>query len=340
MSGGGGNGFAEWQRNGGGEGLAAGGRASRYPIHDACEFEDAEALRRLIYVPIGSSDDDGDGSSISSDGDSFSSSASSRGEGGEAAAVPPLGGDPLTENGGGEKMAEAPSPRQVGVEPPPPSGGVGASPGMTGPGQSTHAAPQDSDNDAMKIDDMEAEGGSMTKKDDIVIGVPEGSGQHVSPETPPEKLDGGNDDDGGQSASGKAGASAVGGETEGGKAATSSRAPKFSCPYDLDERDDDENTPLHVAIHARRIECVRTLLEAGATVHKKCDGSAPVHLAIGLGAIPAHAEFAAECVGVLRDYNADLTMRDDSFHTYVFHPPRSGFVLLVCELRTCCGFLN
>jgi acetoin utilization deacetylase AcuC-like enzyme/ankyrin repeat protein len=93
---------------------------------------------------------------------------------------------------------------------------------------------------------------------------------------------------------------------------------KFSCPYDLDERDDDENTPLHVAIHARKIENVRVLLEAGATVHKKCDGSAPIHLAICLGAIPANAEFAEKCVYLLREYNADLTMRDDSFHTPLY----------------------
>lgn len=99
---------------------------------------------------------------------------------------------------------------------------------------------------------------------------------------------------------------------------TGKKKLKFSCPYDLDERDDDENTPLHIAIHARKIENVRILLEAGATVHKKCDGSAPIHLAISLGAISVHANFAKDCVNLLREYDVDLTMRDDSFHTPLY----------------------
>ena len=40
-------------------------------------------------------------------------------------------------------------------------------------------------------------------------------------------------------------------------------------------------------------------LEAGANVHKKCDGSAPLHVAISMGAIPAHAEFAEHCVNLV-----------------------------------------
>ena len=39
------------------------------------------------------------------------------------------------------------------------------------------------------------------------------------------------------------------------------KASKYYCPYDLDERDFDENTPLHVAILARKLDCVKLLLE-------------------------------------------------------------------------------
>ncbi|EED93251.1 histone deacetylase 1 HDAC Hda1p [Thalassiosira pseudonana CCMP1335] len=92
----------------------------------------------------------------------------------------------------------------------------------------------------------------------------------------------------------------------------------FNCPFDLDQRDDDENTPLHIAIHARKIEHVSLLLEAGASVHKKCDGSAPIHLAISIGAITAHVNFAKKCVELLSRHGADLTLRDDSFHTPLY----------------------
>lgn len=92
----------------------------------------------------------------------------------------------------------------------------------------------------------------------------------------------------------------------------------YYCPYDLNERDPDEITPLHVAILARKLECVRLLLEAGASVHKKNDGSAPIHTAISVGAIPAHAEFAHECTIVLSSFEADLSVKDDSMHTPLY----------------------
>jgi len=111
------------------------------------------------------------------------------------------------------------------------------------------------------------------------------------------------------------------------------KASKYYCPYDLDERDFDENTPLHVAIHARKLDCVKLLLEAGANVHKKCDGSAPVHTAISIGAIPAHANFAAECLAVLINYGADLSVKDESMHTPLYltavcNLPRSASLIL------------
>ena len=93
---------------------------------------------------------------------------------------------------------------------------------------------------------------------------------------------------------------------------------RYYCPYNLNERDMDENTPLHVAIHARRLENVKVLLEAGASVHKKCDGSPPLHSAISLGAVPRHADFAYECVKILDEHDADLAGKDESLHTPLY----------------------
>jgi hypothetical protein len=96
------------------------------------------------------------------------------------------------------------------------------------------------------------------------------------------------------------------------------KEPTYYCPYDLNERDGDDNTPLHVAIHARKLEHVRLLLLAGASVHKKCDGSAPLHTAISIGAIPMHAAFAYECTVLLGENEADFSVKDDSMHTPLY----------------------
>lgn len=93
---------------------------------------------------------------------------------------------------------------------------------------------------------------------------------------------------------------------------------RYYCPYNLNERDSDENTPIHVAIHARHLEHVKILLEAGASVHKKSDGSPPVHAAISMGSLAQHAEFAYQCVKVLDEYDADLTAKDDALHTPLY----------------------
>ena len=108
---------------------------------------------------------------------------------------------------------------------------------------------------------------------------------------------------------------------------------EYYCPYDLDERDEDENTPLHIAIHSHKLESVRLLLQAGANVHKKSDGSSPVHLAVSLGAIPQHSTFAADCLSLLREYDADLSMKDESMHTPLYlacmvNAPKCAAVIL------------
>ena len=93
---------------------------------------------------------------------------------------------------------------------------------------------------------------------------------------------------------------------------------QYYCPYNLDERDSDENTALHIAIISRKLEHVRLLLEAGASVHKRSDGSPPVHAAISIGAVPQHATFANECVQLLFEKDADLGAKDDAMHTPLY----------------------
>lgn len=94
--------------------------------------------------------------------------------------------------------------------------------------------------------------------------------------------------------------------------------PKFYCPYNLNERDTDENTALHVAIHARKLEHIKLLVEAGASVHKKSDGSPPMHAAISIGSIAQHAKFAYDCVVFLNENGADLAAKDDAMHTPLY----------------------
>lgn len=119
----------------------------------------------------------------------------------------------------------------------------------------------------------------------------------------------------------ESGAKNTNGEHEGAdKGNQSPRAKKLQLDRSihLNERDDDENTALHVAIHARKLEHVKVLLEAGASCRLKCDGSWPVHTAISVGALRAHRQFAYECVVVLREHGADLTAKDDALHTPLF----------------------
>jgi ankyrin repeat protein len=93
---------------------------------------------------------------------------------------------------------------------------------------------------------------------------------------------------------------------------------KYYCPHNLNERDSDENTALHIAIHSRKNEHVKLLVEAGANVHKRSDGSPPIHAAISMGSVPRHAQFAYECVVALSEGGADLSSKDEAMHTPLY----------------------
>jgi len=308
----------EWQGNE----SANGGARSRYPVHDACEFEDAEVLRRLIFVP------QSDESSVSSDNSTTTSSSTSSDQvaanhgssfaekspaqpllmqkavNGEVQATPPSfnGASALNidssiqgvRSAGGSLELKAGSEKNLQEDLILPDNEAGTYLGSSGDMKTDNNSHDMScDRDSVMLE--------QSKKDPS---EPGDCVKQVTPESPTGKAD----DINGKN-------SQVKGSTD---RKQRKKGTKFSCPYDLDERDDDDNTPLHIAIHARKIENVRMLLEAGATVHKKCDGSGPIHLAISLGAIAVHAEFATKCVDLLWEYKADMTMRDDSFHTPLY----------------------
>eukprot|EP00559_Dactyliosolen_fragilissimus_P009586 CAMPEP_0184865290 /NCGR_PEP_ID=MMETSP0580-20130426/17567_1 /TAXON_ID=1118495 /ORGANISM="Dactyliosolen fragilissimus" /LENGTH=1213 /DNA_ID=CAMNT_0027364421 /DNA_START=103 /DNA_END=3744 /DNA_ORIENTATION=+ len=103
----------------------------------------------------------------------------------------------------------------------------------------------------------------------------------------------------------------------------------YYSPYDLNERDEDENTPLHVAIHCRKLGHMRLLLEAGASPRLKCDNSAPIHTCICLGAIPTLKSFAYDALDLLRMSGADISVRDDSMHTPLYLAVQSNLPSVV-----------
>uniref|UniRef100_A0A7S1B8M9 Histone deacetylase domain-containing protein n=2 Tax=Corethron hystrix TaxID=216773 RepID=A0A7S1B8M9_9STRA len=96
------------------------------------------------------------------------------------------------------------------------------------------------------------------------------------------------------------------------------KAPEYYCPFDLNERDEDENTPIHIAIQNRKLDCVKELLDANVMINKKCDGSSPVHVALSVGSIPEHSKFAEDCLNLLTVHSADLSERDDSLFTPLY----------------------
>ena len=264
--------------------------SSRYPVHDACEFGDGESLRRLIFIPQSDESSVSDDSTASSNGTSSGDEKEDQHHDDVAAHAAAVGHSPhgVTIPEQAAMLMEQAQNGEIVIPPPLVAAAAGEDEKITNGSAEPVGGPDDKNggDDSMEVDKIE--GGEERDYDAGAMG------QQVSPETPATKN--GN-----------------------GEKQTKKRAKiKYSCPYDLDERDDDENTPLHIAIHARKIDNVRVLLEAGASLFKKCDGSAPIHLAISLGAISTHAEFATQCVELLQNVGADMTMRDDSVHTPLY----------------------
>lgn len=66
----------------------------------------------------------------------------------------------------------------------------------------------------------------------------------------------------------------------------------YHPPVDLEERDPEGATPLHVAMSYKRLEAARMLLEAGAGTSKRLEGSTPAHIALAVSSVRKHRDFA------------------------------------------------
>ncbi|KAH7624757.1 hypothetical protein Ndes2526B_g00126 [Nannochloris sp. 'desiccata'] len=94
----------------------------------------------------------------------------------------------------------------------------------------------------------------------------------------------------------------------------------------VNEKDDDMCTPLHVAILNGQLEAVRILLDNGARVTAKCDGCPALHMAVCVGSHAEHAEFAAPAVQLLVNHGAVVLDRDDGGRTPLHWAAASGLV--------------
>lgn len=263
----------------------------RYPVHDCCEFEDVESLKRLIFVPADDSEEgDSDDGDEPSDDSSSSEDSNDSMEAAHAAAI-------------------GHSPRPIAVaKPTPPSASelpvnvdVHSSEVSPSSNEDQNESSDVAQNNAQQAETITSPpaptdfGSSLTLSaamadgEEQKVGVMKGEPVNGAP-FPPCKF----------------------------PLKRKKKERKFFCPYDLNERDEDENTPLHVAVHARKLEQVKLLLQAGASMHKKCDGSFPIHTAISMGAIPGHEEFAHACIKAMADKGADLSLKDDALHTPLY----------------------
>ncbi|KAI8112161.1 hypothetical protein M9434_003485 [Picochlorum sp. BPE23] len=88
---------------------------------------------------------------------------------------------------------------------------------------------------------------------------------------------------------------------------------------DLNARDRDGCTPLHVSILYSKLDCMKILLEKGARVVQKLEGSLPLHMAVqvsSLDHVQRHQkEFGVEAINLLVEYGCIILDRDDHGRT-------------------------
>lgn len=298
--------------------------SNRYPVHDCCEFEDAESLRRLIFVPqdesgddqssesgessVGKNDEDDDESSSSDDNDSHA--AAHAAATGQSPPVAPIGATAAAAAGmGGSTVPIAASLDDSNKGESDAAVGAGTN-GDTKPLATAESAQDETAAARQENGESESKESAVTKSslpispEQEQAFVPmDTTDEAAAPQPPAEAAD-----------------SLPAPEEEAPphkkqKKRKREKETSYYCPYDLNDKDEDENTALHVAVHARKLQHVELLLQAGAYPDRRSDGSAPVHTAISVGSISRCADFSLECVKLLVENGADVTIKDESNHT-------------------------
>jgi len=301
---------------------------ARYPLHDCCEFEDADTLRNLIFVPV-EDDSDEDSDSDEEDYDGRKADTGDEEEDDDSAVENATATSSSSDENDSVAAAHAAA---IGHSPQPlPNGKV---PNGT---TSTSTTPENKNNE-LSSPAKESEKTEETENPDAKMSTPvtgeksitpdEGNGETASKEKKSPVSEQRSNETSGDDDDMDADNDAAQTSTEGDAEEKPQRSPaeyqqkqpklkkqRYFCPHNLNERDEDENTPIHVAIHAQKLEHVKLLCKAGASLHKKSDGSPPLHVAISMGAVPEHREFVHDFVKVLHKNDADLTAKDDALHT-------------------------
>lgn len=326
----------------------------RYPVHDACEFQTAEILRGMIFVPrkdqsdvsdssdtdnssndatdLENDEDDSDGASAASEDSSGTDGESDSAAAAMAATGHSIGSTPLNKTPAEREKEEDAAAATTTTTSAPVT--VDSTDGALRP-----SLPVDSGMD------YEPSAANVSGEDEVLVSENVGAAGNLDDISPLKldkhgqiaeqvKFDSSNvrkplaneliDEVPKPQSTEVVDASNVADQKESAQRPKKKRrqsekpAVRYYCPYDLDLRDPAGNTPLHVAIHARKLEHMKLLLEAGAQPNIKCDHSAPIHTAISIGSITAHKQFAYEAVELLTNYGADLAARDDSSHTPLY----------------------
>lgn len=99
------------------------------------------------------------------------------------------------------------------------------------------------------------------------------------------------------------------------QAGEAAEVPPDEPRHDVNLKDDNNCTPLHLAILNGHLEAMRVLLQAGARVFSKCEGSLPLHMAVCTGALADREPFAVAAITLLVEHGAIVLDRDDHGRT-------------------------